>query len=730
MSDVTEFDREQRAIDRFYERLDHLRLTLRDKLAQVRRAGPSGSPQNRSERDAFATMYEDRVAHLESVEERLCFGRLDFDSGDSRYVGRIGLTDEGHHTILTDWRAPAAEPFYQATAEQRDGVWRRRHLLTSSRKLTGIEDDLLDLEREDDGKLAGEGALMAALARGRTEKMRDIVSTIQREQDRIIRSPLAGALVVQGGPGTGKTAVALHRAAYLLYAHRSRLERSGVLLVGPSRTFLRYIDQVLPSLGETGVVSTTIAGLIPHLRATETDSPLAAEAKGSRQWVKAIERAVRARQRVPEVDVPFDLDGHGLVIRRGDVSDAIARARRTHRPHNEARESFVRDMLRRLTDQYLLATGQDLDSDFRSLATEDLRSHPTVRRELNLAWFPISAERLIKDLFAKPHRLAEAAPFLSPRQREALLRPTSAGWSIGDIPLLDEALDLLGPIDGSTERDETERGRAAEVKYARQVLESSGAGAGIVDAETLAERFAESRGGGDLAERAAHDRSWVYGHVVVDEAQELSEMAWHSLARRCPTRSFTIVGDVAQASSAAGTRDWRARLGAMFGRHLHLESLTVNYRTPRLVSDLAMSVARHAGLPVSPLTSARDVPDCLEIQRTSRGASLSVALDSALTEANSRSEGTIAIVTLEPELAAPWLAAHADEFTARDGKQRLTIATPGQVKGLEFDVVVVHEPARILSAGNGAADLFVALSRPTQRLIVVHSDPLPRGFSQ
>ena len=254
---------EQAAVDVRYARLDALRAQTAARLARTRRVGPSGSPQNRSERDAFATLYEDRLAQLDAVEQRLCFGRLDLVDGAPRYIGRIGLTDTEHTSLLTDWRAPAAQAFYRATAAQPDGVVRRRHLVTRGRTVTGLEDEVLDLDvlsdadRSEDvlAGLSGEGALLAALAAGRTGRMGDIVATIQAEQDAIIRSELAGALVVQGGPGTGKTAVALHRAAYLLYAHRRTLERSGVLLLGPSRTFLRYIDQVLPSLGETGVVT-------------------------------------------------------------------------------------------------------------------------------------------------------------------------------------------------------------------------------------------------------------------------------------------------------------------------------------------------------------------------------------------------------------------------------------------------------------------------------------------
>ncbi|MGO1295318.1 MAG: HelD family protein, partial [Cellulosimicrobium funkei] len=441
---------EQEVVDTLYARLDELRAAARARLDEVRRSGPSGSPQNRSERDAFATLYEDRVAQLDAVEDRLAFGRLDLDDGTLRYVGRIGLTDEEHSSLLTDWRAPAAQAFYRATAAHPDGVVRRRHLVTRGRAVTGLEDELLDLDAPEavtGTTLSGEGALLAAMAAGRTGRMGDIVATIQSEQDAIIRSELAGALVVQGGPGTGKTAVALHRAAYLLYAHRRLLERSGVLLVGPSLSFLRYIDQVLPSLGETGVVSTTIADLLPGVVADGEEDPRVARVKGRAVMARAVRRAVRARERVPAADVPVRLDGHDLVIRRRDVRDAIAKARRTHKPHNLARVTFVREMLSRLVEQYGRQLGEPLVGEDRALALEDLRSHRDVRVALNLAWLPLTPERLVEDLWTKPHRLAEAAPELSPEDRRLLERPKGAPWTPADVPLLDEAAELLGEDD-------------------------------------------------------------------------------------------------------------------------------------------------------------------------------------------------------------------------------------------------------------------------------------------
>jgi DNA helicase IV len=731
---------EQKVLDELYTRLDTLRAQTRRRLSDVRRAGPSGSPQNRSERDAFATLYEDRVAQLEAVEERLAFGRLDLADGERRYVGRIGLTSEEQTPLLTDWRAPAAQPFYRATAAHPDGVVRRRHLVTSRRTVTGVEDELLDLENAEGAALehlSGEGALLASLASRRTGRMGDIVATIQAEQDTIIRSELSGALVVQGGPGTGKTAVALHRAAYLLYAHRRVLDRSGVLLVGPSRTFLHYIDQVLPSLGENGVVTTTLAELYPGISARAVEPDEVAEIKGRAVWAEIIARAIRARERVPAEPVEARVDGRTVVVRPRDVAAAIARARRQHRPHNLARAAFVREMLGRLADQYAEQLAFGISPDDRDGVIEELRTTRAIRVALNLAWLPLTPEGLVGDLFAKPHRLAEAAPELSARERELLARPLGAPWTPADVPLLDEAAELLGEDDQAARaqaRADAER-RAQEVEYARQVLSTTWASA-FVSADTLAERFSTSGPSLTTAERAAADRTWTYGHVVVDEAQELSAMAWRTLLRRVPTRSMTIVGDVAQTSTHAGAHAWAAMLDPVLRGSWRLAELTINYRTPAAVADAALRVAVAAGLPVSQLTSARDVPDALVIQRVSDDELATVAAARAVEAAggivDASGAGRVAIVASDERvggvrqaLAAAGQGGGGEPVSADDVDldAPLVVLTPVQAKGLEFDVVVLVEPADL-----APGDLYVAMTRPTVRLRVVHAADLPAGL--
>lgn len=754
---------EQETVDRLYRRLDQLRAQTRARLADVRREGPSGSPQNRSERDAFATLYEDRIAQLEAVEDRLAFGRLDLTDGTARYVGRIGLADQDHASILTDWRAPAAQAFYRATAARPDGVVRRRHLVTRRRTVSGIEDEILDLDVlasvvDADGSdhararhdgltlsgLSGEGALLASLAAGRTGRMSDIVATIQAEQDAIIRSELQGALVVQGGPGTGKTAVALHRAAYLLYAHRRMLERSGVLLVGPSRTFLHYIDQVLPSLGETGVVTTTVAELFPGVSPTGVEDDVVAEVKGRTVMSQVIARAVRQRQRVPAQPTEVRIDGTTIVVTPTDISAAIARARRGNRPHNQARIAFVRDMLARLAEQYVAQLGWPVAPDERGEILEELRSTREIRIALNLAWMPLTAQGLVTDLLTKPHRLAAASPELSAHERALLQRSPDAPWTAADVPLLDEAAELLGDDNQAArarERADAAR-RVAEVDYARRVLESNG-GDGLVSAELLADRFAGSGPSLTTAERAAADRSWTYGHVVVDEAQELSAMAWRALLRRVPTRSMTIVGDVAQTSSSAGAHSWVGTLEPVLRSSWRLAELTVNYRTPAAVADAAQRVAAEAGLPVSRLTSARDVAGALTFDRVAPGMLATAALAqvrSLLAEVpDDAGAGRVAVIGprsqlddvrsalhdagLEAVLRAPGSTSSAP---ATDLDAPVSLLTPRETKGLEFDAVVLLEPADVLATNAG--DLYVAMTRPTRALRVVHERDLPIGL--
>lgn len=741
---------EQEYLDVVYARLDELRAAYRQRLAQVRRGGPSGSPQNRSERDAFAAHYEDTVARLDHVENRLVFGRLDLrGAAEPRYVGRIGMSDAEHDQLLVDWRAPSAQPFYQATAAHPGDVVRRRHLMTRARTVVGVEDELLDhahLDAEVAEGLTGEGALFAAMSAAREGRMSDIVATIQAEQDAVIRSPLDGVLVVQGGPGTGKTAVALHRAAYLLYAHRERLQRSGVLLVGPSRVFLRYIEQVLPSLGETDVVATTMAELLPGTTATATDPEDVAEVKGRAVMAKVLLRAVRALQRVPAEVQELDVEGVRLHLRPEDVRTAMARARRTGLPHNQARETFALAMLDVLVREYAVARGGEGDDDpeDRAWLREDVRTARDVRRAVNLCWMPTTPHGLLERLYARPDLLAVHARGLSARDRELLHREKGSPWTVADVPLLDELAELLGPheqAEAARAAAEARLQAAEEVRYAQEAISSQGLGMGMVTAEMLAERFAATGPRLTTAERAAADRTWTYGHVVVDEAQELSPMAWRALLRRCPSRSMTVVGDLAQRSGHRPARSWVEVLGAAGSEHVREAVLTVSYRTPATVMDTATEVMTALGAePTYPVRAARDLPDALATTRTGRAdlpaATVAVVRgELAVLDAEvGAGAGRVAVIVPSggERIAREALLAEADlrdALTSGHGDllgARVAVVDAVQAKGLEYDVVVLLEPAATLASGAG--DLYVAMTRPTRRLHVVHAEELPAGF--
>jgi DNA helicase IV len=722
-------DAEQHVVDGLYARVDELRDETERRLAEVRREGPSGSPQNRSERDAFATLYEDRIMQLSAVEDRLCFGRLDMSDGERFYVGRIGLSDDDHAPLLTDWRAPAAQHFYSATAANPGGVVNRRHLTTRGRTVVAVEDDVLDVERLheaglDEG-LAGEGALLAALGARRTGRMGDIVATIQAEQDDVIRAPLSGALVVQGGPGTGKTAVALHRAAFLLYHHREQLERRGVLLIGPSKDFLRYIDHVLPSLGETGAVSTTMAGLVRGVPIGGEEADAVSAIKGRTAMADVIKAAVRERQRVPRRDQEVRIDGRPVVIRRSDIRDAQAKARREGKPHNQARTTFAKEMVSRLTTQLMEQLDGLGDADDRRELARDVRSSKTVRIALNLCWMPVSPAGLLHDLFSKAHLLDHAASDFSRAERDLLLRPPTAPFTEADIPLLDEAADLLGDMPGSAPRSRGDEASAEEIEYAKSVLDTFGSD-GMVTAEVLAERMRGGESRLSVAERASRDRTWTYGHVVVDEAQELSPMAWRMLVRRCPTRSFTIVGDVAQVASAAGTKWWPETMDPIFGDTWNLRELTISYRIPAAVAEAAQGYARQAQLPVSELRAAREVDDAVAVTRAdSADALVAAAARVAARHASDMADGEGGLVAV---IAPDALVAQVREAVAASEVEGTTVEvhTARETKGLEFDVAVVVEPAAIAAR---PGDLYVALTRPTRRLEIVHAQELPRGLA-
>jgi DNA helicase IV len=732
MSRSTEVAREQELVTRLYHRLDALRDQTRTRLAEVRRRGASGTPQARSERDAFASLYEDRLAQLEAVEPGLCFGRLDFTGGERLHVGRIGLTDDRHDTLLVDWRAPAAEPFYRATPAEPYGVTRRRHLRTRGRDVLDVEDDVFDVEGLTDADretLGGGGALLAALNASRTGRMRDIVATIQAEQDRVIRAEPSGTLVVQGGPGTGKTAVALHRAAYLLYTHRERLARSGVLVVGPGPAFVRYIEQVLPSLGETGVLLSTVEGLVPEIEVTGRDPSEVATLKADLRMADLVEAAVVARQRVPAEPLVVEFEDHELVLTPHDISTARARARRSRRRHNRARYAFAKQLLR-----FVIGRLAEVDPELarERWVVRTIMAADDFRAAVDDCWPRLSAADLISDLLTPAGLELAGKDLLCAEERALLAREPGSPWTAGDMPLLDEAWSLLGDPEEVLRAAAVRRRARADREYAQQVVAASGL-RGQVDASTLAERFAEAGPGSRaVAERAEGDPDWEYGHIIVDEAQELSPMAWRMLVRRCPTRSMTVVGDVAQASAPWAVRSWRTALDPVALDRWQVAELTVNYRTPSEVMDVAADVLAAVDPSAESPSSVRDAGERPLAHQVREGEDLAtrVAVVAGTARA-SVGDGKLAVITPErcydAVVAAMQARFGADVGTGAAGLDApIAVLEVTEAKGLEFDAVVLAEPAEWVAAGDrGLRDLYVALTRATQRLDVVHSGPIP-----
>jgi DNA helicase IV len=758
-----------------YDRLDALRRETTDLLSRVWRDGGGGTHQARSERDASATLYSNRLAQVNAVEGGLCFGRLDLVDGERLYIGRLGLFDEenDYEPLLIDWRAAAARPFYCATAASPEGVLRRRHLYTKGRVVTGFDDDVFDLDSLTDrerGSLAGEAALLAALDASRTGRMRDIVATIQAEQDRVIRADRDGVLVVQGGPGTGKTAVALHRAGYLLYTHRETLSRRGVLIVGPNATFLRYIDRVLPSLGETDALLRTVGELYPGLVAAGCEPAEVAAVKGRPEMARVIAAAVRDRQEVPDGVLELAVAGHMLRLDPAVCRRARARARASRRLHNAAREVFEEEIIAALAKQAadqlgaivpsyeeipLTADehgfGSLFDADDLAEIRHELRSEPEVRATLDRLWPRLTPQDLLTELYASPSRLASAfssgfssgvlsGPGVHDAEWALLGRAPGMSWTPADVPLLDEAAELLGTDDAAAAARAAEQARR-ELAYAKGVMEVLDLpetataellrASDVLDARHLAARHHVAPGG-TTAERAAADRRWTFGHVIVDEAQELSAMAWRVLMRRCPIRSMTIVGDIAQTGALAGTTSWADVLDPFLGDRWRLAELTVNYRTPAEAMAVAADVLATVDPSLVPPASVRSsgvAPWCLQIP----AAELSTRLgDVVALECTEVGDGKLAVIV--PATQASTLGAtvaHTVPDTAAAAsptalERRVVVLTVEQVKGLEFDSVIIVEPAEILTeSARGARDLYVALTRTTRRLGVVHTGELP-----
>jgi DNA helicase IV len=756
---------EQRHLDAAYARLDAMRTSAR-RVADGYSVQEGGTLQARLEREAAEANTRRRLAALDIGDAPLCFGRLDLvprdgSGADDRgtagpfYIGRISVTEDDLTPLVVDWRAPVAEPFYRATAVEPMGVARRRHFQTHGRRIIGIDDEVFDAGTAATSGLTivGEGALFAALEQERTGRMRDIVATIQAEQDEAIRAPLSGILVVAGGPGTGKTAVALHRAAYLLYSYRKRLASQGVLLVGPSPIFLRYIDEVLPSLGEDEVVLATPASLKPGLRVRATAAPPEAAIKGDRRMARVIAAAIGDRERPMPRDVVVPIDGYRLRLRRRESARIVDRTRARRGSHNERRpfiaglviEHFRREYRRALVAAYrdriavddvtvaaLLARGESAPDDWEQDLTGRLRRAPEIRAALERMWPVLSGAELVNDLFGFEALVRSAADgVLTPDEQRLLLRPRvpelrEVAWTDADLPLVDEADAILGPPSAARPRRQRRARRDSSMELARRTVAELGVG-GSVSAEQVLERYGYDSG----AVSSDDGEPRTYGHVLVDEAQDLTAMQWRVVARRCPSGSMTLVGDFGQASRGGALAGWDDVLANVKVRMPPRRvTLSVNYRTPAEIMEVANRLLPAAAPGVEPARPVRST-GAVPVVRNVDGADVVAAAAGAASDALAQS-GTVAVIAPPEDHAALAEAlrdrgAVADSVDAIDAP--IAVLSPLDAKGLEFDHVVVVEPARLVTPdAAGLRLLYVVLTRATRDLVVVHAEPLPEAL--
>jgi DNA helicase IV len=692
-----DLEAEQAYLDYAYECLEAARRRAAA-LGSMVEVGRGGTEQARFERDVIWDTIVNRLRELELGDASLVFGRIDRapdngDAGETFYIGRLAVSDEGQEPVVVDWRAPVAEPFYRATGRAPMGLARRRHFATKGRKLLGIEDELFGdtVQLDGDGsgasiELAGRGALLSAIETARTGRLSDIVATIQGEQDEIIRSELAGVLVVQGGPGTGKTVVALHRAAYLLYTYRFPLEGQGVLVVGPNRLFLGYIEQVLPSLGEAGVELVVLADLLTEpVSVRDSDVPATGRIKGDLRMAKVLARAVRDRQRSLRDDLRVGFGVESLRLTTNQSATIISDARRRARTHNAGRrfvEQGVFDALARSSHR---------DDVTAADVRDRLRRTGDVRAALDWMWPVLTPAQLLHDLFGSKALLRSATGAdLSDAERDALYRERSESmddlvFRNDDVPLLDEARALLGP------RPRRRRGAAED------------------------------------------DEVRTYGHIVVDEAQDLSPMQLRMLGRRSLNGSMTVVGDIAQATGAWAHADWDDIVAQLPDRKpARRAELTLGYRIPAPNMELAARVLHVAAPDLAPPRSIRDDGSPPRFVALSPEDDLGAAVaEVAVAELDAVGTGNIGVIVPSSmvDVVTDGLERAGVSFgsATRNGlDERITVVPIGLAKGLELDASVVVEPDEIVAQeAQGLRALYVALTRATKRLAVVHARPLP-----
>jgi DNA helicase IV len=678
------------------EALEQAIAELTERLDAERRA-PGGSGQEAMDRDLEVHRLSTRLRMLRRFGVDLCLGRMDGTDGESQYVGRLGLTDSNGRRLMLDWRSPAAEPFFGATHGNPMGLVSRRRFRWTRGRVTDYWDEVFVAEAVEAhaASLDDQSAFIASLGTSRSSRMRDVLGTIQSDQDAVIRAGSQGALVVDGGPGTGKTVVALHRAAYLLYSDpRLGHHRGGVLFVGPSRPYLAYVADVLPSLGEEGVQTCTIRDLVAE-GATAGVEPDAAVArlKSDARTVHAIEKAVRFYEEPPTTTLDVKTDWAQVQLTADDWAEAFAAAE-PGVPHNDAREQVWAELLQVLVDKHS-------DEVPEHLLRKGLRQHDELLTAFNRAWPLVEAADLVGDLWSVPAYLRRCAPWLTPEQVSLLQRDEPHAWTVSDLPVLDAARLRLGDP-GEARR--TRRHEAA-LETAREQM------ATVVDdliAGDDSEMLVMSMLRGEDLQTVIVDEGALitadpdvlvgpFAHVVVDEAQELTDAEWQMLLLRCPSRSLTVVGDRAQARHGF-LESWQERLQRVGLDRVALASLTINYRTPAQVMAEAEPVIRAALPDANVPTSIREGAPV----RHGRVDELRTVLDGWLAE---HPEG-IACVIGDPGF---------------EPTGRVRSLTPELAKGLEFDLVVLVDPQRFGDGVEGAVDRYVAMTRATQQLVVLTS---------
>ncbi|MCO8305152.1 RNA polymerase recycling motor ATPase HelR [Streptomyces sp. RKCA744] len=692
--------RDEKQFAAIAESLEQTTAELSDRLDAERKA-PGGVGRQAMDRDAEIHRLTARLRTLRRFGVDLCLGHMvGADDPEPVYIGRLGLTGSDGRRLLLDWRSPAAEPFFGATHANPMGLASRRRYRWTGGRISDYWDEVFTadgLERR--AALDDQSAFIASLGGSRSARMRDVLATIQADQDAVIRAGSRGALVVDGGPGTGKTVVALHRSAYLLYSDpRLGHRRGGVLFVGPHQPYLAYVSDVLPSLGEEGVRTCTLRDLVAEGAgaAAETD-PEVALLKSSANMVQAIETAVRFYEEPPAEGMTVSTHWSDIWLSADDWAEAFRAAEGT--PHNEARDQIWEELVTILMDRH---DGDDVPPE---LFRRSLRHDEELVGTLNRAWPLLEAADLVGDLWSVPAYLRMCAPWLGPDQVRKLRRKEDPqGWTVSDLPLLDAARQRLGDPRAARRGQRHRAAVAAERERMAEVIDN------VLAADDDGEGAVTMLRGKDLRDSLIDESALPgtdpeplagpFAHIVVDEAQELTDAEWQMLLRRCPSRSFTIVGDRAQARHGF-TESWQERLGRVGFDRIDVASLSVNYRTPHEVMAEAEPVVRAA------------LPDA-NVPASVRRSGIPVV------------HGSVA--DLDAVLDA-WLAAHADGIACVIGdpmfretfreRPRVRSLTPELSKGLEFDLVVLIDPEAFGEGVEGAVDRYVAMTRATQRLVIL-----------